>query len=321
MGGGNEAFTKPFLTVKQQIRQLRGRGMVVEDEAEAEHWLRTVTYYRLSPYWKPFEKMTGEDGDPFFVEGAVGFRDVATLYQFDRGLRQLVWDAMERIEVAFRGSWAYHLAMKQEPKGYRDPRHYRDRARFEDSMATLLDNYHRSRSEFVTQFKLRYRDPSELPVWMAAELVTFGELAHWILNLKSRKSIRSIVKPLGLGPESTKGVMARLQEVRNVCAHHDRLWDRSFRSSLTWPSMPEDHEQAVRGSDLRQLYDTLVLVDFLLSHVDPGSAWRRSVLQLIDGCPAVDEGKMGFPDGWRTRPFWNPVEDAVQGAGGVHGQG
>ena len=83
--------------------------MTIGDHALAEHCLQHISYYRLSAYWLPFENPKGQAG-PRFRPGTT-FEDVMALYDFDRRLRLLVLDAIERIEVAVRGSWAYQLAM------------------------------------------------------------------------------------------------------------------------------------------------------------------------------------------------------------------
>jgi Abi-like protein len=95
-------FGKPALTIAQQLAHLQTEGMAVADPARAEHWLRHVSYYRLSAYWLPFEHPKGHGG-PRFLPGTT-FETISALYEFDRHLRLHLLSAIERIEVAIRGA-------------------------------------------------------------------------------------------------------------------------------------------------------------------------------------------------------------------------
>jgi len=90
-------YLKAALSFPDQLAQLQQRGLHVTDPDRALHWLRRVSYYRLSAYFLPFKN--GESFRP-----GTEFNDVAGLYIFDRKLRLLVLDAIERIEVALRTS-------------------------------------------------------------------------------------------------------------------------------------------------------------------------------------------------------------------------
>ena len=116
-------FSKPATSIPDQIALLSKRGMIIEDEVAARHYMRFISYYRLRAYWLPFEVPAEEDGDHAFRDGT-RFEDVLTLYIFDRELRLLVLDAIERVEIALRAQWAHYMAMTHGPHGYLDQSHY-----------------------------------------------------------------------------------------------------------------------------------------------------------------------------------------------------
>ncbi|WP_370639230.1 Abi family protein [Corynebacterium sp. CNCTC7651] len=91
---------KRFTTVEEQIEILETRGLTL-DRAEAEKWLRVVNYYRLSGYSYPFRDSHGGKPTDHFIPGA-SFGQVVALYEFDRKMSTLVYDAVQRVEVAFR---------------------------------------------------------------------------------------------------------------------------------------------------------------------------------------------------------------------------
>ena len=105
-------YTKPALTIDQQIDLLEKRGLSIPDHAQARRHLSNISYYRLSAYMLPYRVLdsSGNYLDQF-VPGAT-WDDVYNLYKFDRKLRLLVFDAIERIEIALRTQVIYQLSHK-----------------------------------------------------------------------------------------------------------------------------------------------------------------------------------------------------------------
>ena len=119
-------YTKPPKTFEEQVQILKGRGLIFEDEQKAIFRLQTVSYYRLSAYMLPFKKRIGKEVVDEFRYGTT-FEDVYNLYVFDRKLRLLIFDAIEKIEIAVRTEIAYQLSHKygshwqDNPNIFKDP--------------------------------------------------------------------------------------------------------------------------------------------------------------------------------------------------------
>lgn len=298
-------FSKPSLGIRDQIEHLRRNGMVVADVAYAEHWLSTVSYYRLSGYWLPFEHPKGVSG-PRFKPGT-NFNLVTDLYSFDRKLRRHIGRAVEHVEVALRGSWAYELAQAVGAHGYLDAALYSRRAEFHDNLAKLSAETGRSVETYIFHYRETYDDPALPAVWMAAEMMSFGQLSRWYSLLADRALRNRIALRLGLPEAVLVPVIKHLVTVRNVCAHHGRLWNRRFRASPALPKKPRDLAATIdqtAGSSPGYLYNTLVLLLHLLRTIAPASTWRNDTLLLLDAHDWVDLAVMGFPADWRSRPMW-----------------
>ena len=295
-------FTKPATSIDDQIALLRRRGMVIEDEASARHYLKHISYYRLRAYWLPFEVPAG-DGDHAFREGTK-FEDVLSLYVFDRQLRLLVMDAVERVEVALRGQWAYHMAMTHGPHGYLEQHLYTRTDRHAKAVARLTEEFRISKDAFAQHYRRKYKTPPLPPVWMAAEMFSFGQLSKWIYNLQRRSDRQAIAKPFGLDEKALSSFAHHMTNVRNICAHHGRLWNKRFTVTMAEPMSPAKLPVAMRGANGRQLHNTLVMLDYLLSIIAPDTEWRARLVALIDGCPLAEPSSMGFPEGWQERAAW-----------------
>ncbi len=296
-------FEKTSTSIPDQIELLKRRGMSADDEPRARHYLNFISYYRLRAYWLPFEVPAKEDGDHAFREGT-SFEDVLTLYIFDRELRLLVLDAIERVEVALRALWAHHMAMKYEPHGYLDQGLYHRRDFHAKDVASLTDDFDQSRDTFAEHYRNKYTNPHLPPIWMTAEIISCGRLSKWINNLKLRADRQAIAKPFGLDERALCSFAHHISHVRNICAHHGRLWNKRFTLTMTIPRSPAKLPVAMRDADDRQLHNTLVMLDYLLSIIAPENEWRKRVVELIDGCPLVDPASMGFPEDWRARSSW-----------------
>ena len=189
-------FAKPSLTVDEQIAHLRAKGMAIADEVRARYWLTHVSYYRLSAYWLYFEHPKGQNG-PRFRNGT-SFESVTALYDFDRLLRRLVMRGTEHVEVALRGNWAYQLALLGNGHSYLDASLYTDRKESHSNLAKLAGEVGWSSETYIKHYRENYHDPALPPVWMVAEMMSFGQLSRWYSNLAERALRNRIAQPLGL---------------------------------------------------------------------------------------------------------------------------
>lgn len=99
-------FDKPSLKISEQRDLLLQRGLVVNDVQELEHYLKYIGYYRLSGYMRPFQDIKHD-----FL-GEVSFCEILNCYIFDRKLRVLTFDAIERIEISIRSLISNEMSEK-----------------------------------------------------------------------------------------------------------------------------------------------------------------------------------------------------------------
>jgi abortive infection bacteriophage resistance protein len=294
-------FSKPALSITDQIALLQRRGMVVSHQDQATHYLKHISYYRLRAYWLPFETHA-ENGDHSF-KGGTNFNDVLKLYVFDRHLRLIVLDAIERIEVSLKALWAYHLAMTYGAHGYLDASLY-----YEGDYAKALDNLikelARSRDTFILHYRRKYSEPALPPIWMASEVMSLGQFSKWFGNLKFRRDRKAIADEYCLNEKVLVSITHHLSYVRNICAHHGRLWNKRLTVKMMLPKSPTVLSIALNQSAGDKVYNTLVVLNYVLGIVAPGSDWPTRIVSLMDTCPLADATAMGFPKNWRTMQPW-----------------
>ena len=292
-------FSKPAISISDQVALLQRRGMIVCDDSAAEHSLSFLSYYRLRAYWLPFEIPARDENDHAFLQGTT-IDAVLMLYKFDRSLRLLVLDAIEQVEVAFRGQWAHHMAMRHGPHGYLEPSLYARQDHHHQAVSKLRGEFNRSRDTFAEHYRNKYTSPELPPIWMAAETISLGQLSKWIRNLKFRSDRKAIADPFRLNERTFTSFCHHVSYVRNICAHHGRLWNKSFTVTMSIPRRPNELAEALEGADPRRLYCTLTILDFLLSTVMPENDWSERVISLVENCALINPEQMGFPQGRRS---------------------
>ena len=292
--GMREPYTKSALTYGEQLELLRGRGLDVGDADAAEFYLANLNYYRLAAYWLPFES---DHATHRFMADA-SFDRVLALYIFDRELRLLTLDALEHVEVAVRARWAHELARAHGPHAHLDRKlHQRTPEAYDRDLRTLLEAVTRAERQevFIRHLLSKYEEP--LPaIWAVCEVMPFGLLSRWYGNLSDAQVRTAIAREFDLDHRQLGSWLHHLSIVRNVCAHHGRLWNREFTVTPTTPRSKPDGLAPRWNLRSRQLYNTLLIVLHFMDVVAPHHTWRdrlRDHLATLDAPGGIEA--MGFP--------------------------
>lgn len=311
-------FDKPPLTYQEQISLLKSRGLQFADEAKASYQLSNVSYFRLSAYMFPYKKNMGGTIVDEFRYGTT-WKDIYDLYVFDRKLRLLIFDAIEKIEVAIRSQMAYILSHKygshwQDESSIYNPPHdvtLRDGTLkhidvYEEIQRHIHEQLHNNQAElFIEHYRDTYTEPANPPSWMCVEVMYFNQLSRICSNLKERKDIVAIANAFALPPTEFLSWLHTINYVRNICAHHARLWNRDlkvtpamlkFSKTKEWISNPETVQRS-------KIYYFLCMVNYLLQTVNPNTSFSLRLKELLrEYRPKLSA--MGFPDNWEKEKIW-----------------
>jgi abortive infection bacteriophage resistance protein len=295
-------YTKPPLTFDAQLDLLQSRGMEIPDRARAARYLAHINYYRLRAYWLPFETAIGSSQHCF--RPGTSFDDALTLYIFDRKFRLLVLEAIERIEVSFRTQFAYVLSLKYGSHAYLDKNLFKNIAFHRQLIESLREEIGRSHETFIEHYLSKYYDPSLPPIWAVCEVMSFGQLSKWFQNLKLRQDRLAISRTYTLDESVLGSFMHHLTHIRNLTAHHSRLWNRRLTFTMAIPKHPTHLRAMFNPEADRYIFNTLVTLGYLLQIISLGSSWPQRMKRLIESHPSVKTVAMGFPEHWRDLPPW-----------------
>ncbi len=292
-------FTKPPLLFDAQVDRLVERGMEINDRERARRYLAHLNYYRLAAYWLPFE----QDHPTHRFRPDTTFDLVLDHYVFDRELRLLVMDAIERIEVSLRTGWAYTLSHSYGPHAHLKKELFKAKWPHEKNIVMLEKTIKQSSEVFIRHFREQY-DERLPPVWVICEVMTIGQLSKWYANLRHGRDRNAIARRYGLDEVNLSSFLHHLSIVRNHCAHHARLWNRSFPFSWKLPrKTPVGLYDKFNHEDGKRLYNTLVMMAYLMDQINPNT-WKSRLKALFEKYPVVQPRFMGFPENWQNLSVW-----------------
>lgn len=293
-----------WLSYADQLSLLKGRGLLVEDEPAALDYLERIGYYRLSGYWYPFRKMKDlPQGHSYredtFIKGS-RFEEAVELYVFDKKLRLLALDALERIEMAVRVDIAHtlgqHDAFAHYEERYFDGNFTTRRIRRRDS-ATSFTMWHESYNKLLKRAKNEpfvahnIEKHQKLPIWVAIEIFDFGSLSRLYAGMKNADRI-TIAQKYELRERVFRSLLRGLNYIRNISAHHSRLWNinileqsRQIKLDSQWQSL-----------SVNCAFYYFCRMQHLLKTVCPNSEWKERFLSHLDTFPEMSINTASIDD-------------------------
>lgn len=304
---------KPPHSIAQQIALLTARGMLFRDVANAPHFLQNISYYRLKGYWWD----TQADYNLHTFKPGTYFEDIIDRYNFDRHLRLILFDAIERIEIALRTKMIYHLAMSYGGLWYLDSQLFDSKTFTYNGFTKTLHlhtiddlkkEFNRSREIFVQDHQNRYPG-QDADAWKILEVASMGTLSKLYKSLQPQLPEKAaIAKEMGLNLHSElSSWLEAITYVRNIIAHHSRLWSRSMVKQPTdsiknpigdWLSFPLTPVQKKKPF---LIISTMV---YLCNRVTPNHQIKTKILSLIQNNPTIPIYKLGFLNQWHQHELW-----------------
>jgi abortive infection bacteriophage resistance protein len=302
----NKTYAQPHTSAADLIQLLQSRGLSVENPATAAEWIEKVGYYRLKGYGLHFRIRNAHGILSEDYQIGTTFASITGLSEFDRHLRLLVLDAIERIEVAFRSRVNEILASRHGSHWFMDPLRFNDKKdkntghlifNHGDFITKTLDEALRNKESLsIRHYFATYSDPALPPCWMLGEVLSMGNWSKIFGMLADRSDQKPVADAFHASVPELTSWMHALTNLRNTCAHHSRLWDRRFN---TCPSMKGNLKSVIDSND--RLFAQIATVIYCLQSVEPESRWLEKLTNLIHDTPSIDLAPMGFPNDWLPR--------------------
>lgn len=293
------SYPKELKSFDEQIDLLKQRGMCFDDEVQAKHILQNISYYRLSGYWYPLLR---DKQNHIFKDGA-SFKKAYAIYKLDSALRKLILSEIEKIEVAVRTQLSYILSQEHGGWWFADSALFSNPARHAKTLVNIGDEYNRSDEDFISSFKAKYSNHFP-PSWITLEITSLGTMSILYSNLKGGRCKRQVAKYFGVADTIMISWLHTITYVRNICAHHGRLWNKTFGITPMMPRRTCFPFVALPNKGTRHVYFVLCMIQYLLNVVNPSNTFKGKIDELLEEYPDIDIAAMGFSGYWKEEPLW-----------------
>ena len=263
MSTEKQLYQKKALTIDEQIELLKSRGLVIEDDKLVKHYLNSISYYHLSAYFKVYQ-----NADDTFHSG-ISFNDILKLYFFDRKLRLLFSNAIERIEKAFKTQFVYHLVIHHGADCLTEKKI------FQVHIDRVKERLQDSKEPFIREFAAKYSN-THPPLWILAETLNFGDILYIYQNSVPVPEKKKIASFFQMNWVYLHSWLENLREIRNTCAHYSRLWNKIITRQLKQSRIDEDLQYNGR------IFDSMIITSILLKKVSPTFPWLDEIKALIE---------------------------------------
>lgn len=293
-----EKYNKLSLSYDKQIDLLASRGLIFADWSKAEKFLSQVNYYRFSAYCLPFESKRHQ------FHAGVTFERIQQLYEFDRRLRFLIDEALEVIEISMRSTISYYLACKYGAFVHENTNIFFDKSKHAEWIAKIHDETTRSKETFIEHYAKKYEGFPQLPLWMAVEVMSFGALSQLYHNLLRDDQI-SLAKVAGYHSTVLSSWLHTFTYIRNMCAHHSRIWNRELSIAMVVPKRDGWHD-----INTKRVGSVVFAINNFMSKLPIEqrirNEWHAEMKALLNQPVNIPKfyAVMGFLDNWKESPLW-----------------
>lgn len=296
-------YNKNHKTFDEQLQLLKDRNLIISNDEYVITKLKHINYYRLSGYLLPFQHRKNTPQKNQFIEDTT-FENIIQLYYFDTELRKIIFEAIEVIEIYLRTQIAYHHANKFGAFGYLDITNLRTNLQepFDELHQDIRKEKDRSKEVFIKHFREKY-NATDLPIWSVVEIISFGSLSKLFMLLQEDEQ-NNIIQPMG---NINKFVFFKwfkaLSSVRNACAHHSRLWNKTLGISFEVPRNNNKFEKLTNSKN--KIFFALNVIEYILTSIGEDEiGFKNKIIQLLSKYPNIDKNAMGFIEDWENLDIW-----------------
>jgi abortive infection bacteriophage resistance protein len=301
-------MNQPTYTVRDQIAQLKCQGLLFKDEIWAYNRLGSISCYRLQGYWQD-----ERDESSHLFDSGIYFEDIMSRYEFDRKLRFILFSGIEQIEIAIRTKVINLLSASYGELWYLDRTLFETATTMKNGIVQTahLHTINKLQEEFNRALEVFTREHQIQPAeaWKLMEIASFGTLVKLYKCLHRNLRERGLIaKEMGVNsPRVFFGWLESIALMRNMIAHHSRLWNRVMEKSPrmqlknpcgAWFTRPLHYNQ------ISKPFSTISCIVYLCNHLTQSDELKHQILSLIKSYPNVPIYKYGFFNHWELEPIW-----------------
>ena len=297
-------YSKTCTLPQDLLPLLKQRGLMISNEQKAVNYLANIGYFRLSAYLYPLLK---EPKTEHLYKVGATFEKALDMYRFDRKLRILLFNEIEKIEVAIRSTMNNLISHELNDVFWMtDVKHFNNSSFFAKRLVLIDSELEKSNEDFIVHFKNTYNNPYP-PAWMIAEIIPFGMLCKTFNDLRYKSIQKKVADYFSLSLPVFSSWIISLVNLRNLCGHHNRTWNKEIPFASHKLNNPRFAWINSDNTDMKRVYFRICIIKYLLFTVSPNNTFTQKLKSLLVKYPTVDIGAMGFPADWQKEQLWNGI--------------
>ena len=281
---------KKHASLDEQVDKLIERGLLITDRQQAKKILFRINYYRLTGYLYSFKQNAGDQ----YCQG-ISLEQIKRIYDFDRKFTRILMYALEDIEETLKTRLSYTITScyPNEPLIYKKLDIYRGKEPYDQFMKRFAQAVKDNKGlPFIKHHFEEYG--GELPMWVAVEIMTMGNLRSIYDNLQGNLQ-KKIAQTYGTGPVQLSNWIRNLNYTRNHLAHYMRVWNFNFGRT---PAKCKNHDRGAAPTNM--IFDQICVMANMYSDADEWQNYIlpeiRAVLEEYQDVIALES--IGFPENW-----------------------
>jgi len=293
-------FEKRYCSPPELVTLLQKRGLLINNEEKAESYLKNIGYYRLSAYFYPLLTLPKEDHR--FKPNST-FQQVMQIYRFDRKLRLIIFNEIEKIEIAIRCAIVNITSQEtKDPFWMANSLYFVNQHRYSNTLSLIDKELKKSHEDFIYHFKETYTDMYP-PAWELSEILPLGVITEIYKNIKGKRTQKKIAQRFYLNIPVFESWITLITLTRNSCCHHARIWNKEnaikclFMKRMQRPWV--NHE-----INSKRIFCNLCIIKYFVDIISPHNHFKQNLLNLFNNFTLIDKAAMGFPGNWEQEPLW-----------------
>lgn len=284
-------YNSPPTTIDQQLKLLESRGMIISDKTFATDFLNKVSYYRFVGYALHYEKFKDRIRTHKYKDNTT-FEDVTSIYYFDDKLRSVLFDAITHIEVAFRTQLCLKMSLKTKDSHWQlNRRHVKSQFNHVKFIGDIEREIKRSKEIFIKSYIDKYTEPKLPASWMLIEIISFGNWSKIYKSLEYIDVKKDIASYFNIKSFLLESWIQSITVVRNICAHHGRLWNISL---TTKPSTSKKMRDIYNPVELKKIVILLDIISELLKPLNEYTIFINNLNSLFKDYPNIPISSIGL---------------------------
>ena len=231
---------KEFKNYQEQIEILKSRGIQfnsIDEEHDAVNILKEFGYYNLINGYKEMFLEHHRDNSDIYLPNTK-LTEIRDLYIFDRQLREIFLKYILQVEVTLKSYISYTFSEQYGHENYLVYNNFDTTSKDADSKITKLiakiqnEIANKANDPSISHYLVKY---GYIPLWVLSNIITLGTLSKFY-SLMKQVDRQKVSREYNIMDNQLKSIMYYLSNIRNFCAHGNRLY--CFRSKQSLITMP-----------------------------------------------------------------------------------